>query len=161
GLAALSAIGMALLVALANPSVSAQPPGPELFAREPRTPMELWEAADYLIRTGQAKLAVPYLDRLQKTQPDDAAWIAIRDRYGPGSFLRLDSDPLTRPFARPFADALAAAVRRHVTNSDRLARYIAELTQTPAEQDYGIRHLREAGPYARPAPGAAPRRPGP
>src|SRR5262249_47507413 len=81
-LAALAAIGMALLVAPANPTVSAQPPGPELFAREPRTPMELWEAADYLIRTGQPKLAVPYLDRLQKSRPDDAAWIAIRDRYG-------------------------------------------------------------------------------
>src|SRR5262249_9498687 len=121
GLAALAAIGMALMVALANPTVSAQPPGPELFAREPRTPMELWEAADYLIRTGQAKLAVPYLDRLQKSRPDEAAWIAIRDRYGSGSFLRLDSDPLTRPFARPFADALAAAVHRYVTNPDRIA----------------------------------------
>src|SRR5947209_4919420 len=90
GVAALAGIGIALIVPLANPTVSAQPPGPELFAREPRTPLELWEAADYLIRTGQAQKAVPYLDRLQKSQPDDPAWIAIRDRYGPGSFLRLD-----------------------------------------------------------------------
>src|SRR6516165_12725342 len=78
-----------------GPAARAQVPGPELFAKEPRTPLELWEAADYLVRTGQAKRAVPYLDRLQKSRPDDAAWVAIRDRYGPGSFLRLDSDPLT------------------------------------------------------------------
>ncbi len=83
-------------------------PGPELFAREPRTPIELWEAADYLIRTGQAKKAVPYLDKFQKSRPDDATLVAVRDRYGAGSFLRLDDDPSTRPFARPLSDALAA-----------------------------------------------------
>ncbi|HZW30278.1 MAG TPA: hypothetical protein VFF52_06180 [Isosphaeraceae bacterium] len=160
GLAALAGIGIALMGALAGPTVRAQAPGPELFAREPRTPLELWEAADYLIRTGQAPKAVPYLDRLQKSQPDDAAWIAIRDRYGPGSFLRLDNDPVTRPFAQPFVDALAAAVRRYVANPDRIARFVAELTQTPEEQDYAVRHLREAGPYAVPTLVAALRRPG-
>ena len=62
----------------------AQAPGPELFAKEPKTPIELWEAADYLIRTGQAKKAVPYLDKFQKSQPDDATLVAVRDRYGVG-----------------------------------------------------------------------------
>ena len=41
------------LAAAAAP-LAGQAPGPELFAREPRTPIELWDAADYLIRTGQA-----------------------------------------------------------------------------------------------------------
>src|SRR5438067_1592635 len=112
GVATLTAIGIAPMVPLSGPSAMAQAPGPELFAREPRTPLELWEAADYLIRTGQAKKAVPYLDRLQKSRPDDATWVAIRDRYGPGSFLRLDDDPATRPFARPLVDALAVAAPR-------------------------------------------------
>ncbi|MFO0952077.1 MAG: hypothetical protein U0835_13205 [Isosphaeraceae bacterium] len=32
----------------------AQPPGPEIFARDPKTPLELWDAVDYLVRTEQA-----------------------------------------------------------------------------------------------------------
>ncbi|HKI20975.1 MAG TPA: hypothetical protein VKA15_23990, partial [Isosphaeraceae bacterium] len=60
-----------------SPAAQAQVPGPELFAKEPRTPLELWEAADYLVRTGQAKKAVPYLDKFVKSQPDDATLIAV------------------------------------------------------------------------------------
>jgi hypothetical protein len=143
-----------------NPSMASQPPGPELFAKEPKTPIELWEAADYLIRTGQAQKAVPYLEKFQRSQPDDATLVAVRERYGPGSFLRLDSDPVTRPFAKPLIDALAVASRRYATRPDRIARSIAELTSSPAEQDYAVRRLREAGPSAVPFLIDALRRPG-
>ena len=91
--------------------VWAQAPGPELFAKEPRTPLELWDAVDYLLRTSQAKKALPYIDRFLKSKPDDATLIAIRNRYGPGSILRLSDDPATRPFAQPLADAMAAAAQ--------------------------------------------------
>ena len=43
---------------------------------------------------------------------------------------------------------------------DRIARSIAELTQSPDEQDYAVRRLREAGPYAVPFLVDALRRPG-
>ena len=33
----------------------ARAPGPELFAKQPQTPLELWDAIDYLLRTGQTK----------------------------------------------------------------------------------------------------------
>ncbi len=147
------------LAAAAAP-LAGQAPGPELFAREPRTPIELWDAADYLIRTGQAQKAVPYLDKFQKAQPDDATLVAVRDRFGVGSFMRLDDDPATRPFARPLTDALAAAARRYATRPDRIAQFIAGLTQTPAEQEYALRRLWEAGPYAVPPLIEALRRPG-
>jgi hypothetical protein len=122
--------------------------------------MELWDAVDYLIRTAQAKKAVPYLDRFMKSRPDDATWIAIRDRFGLGSLMRLDEDPATRPFAQPAAEAFAAAARRHATNPQRIAQFIHELTGTPEEQDYALRRLREAGPYAVPPLVEALRRPG-
>ncbi|MHB1555861.1 MAG: HEAT repeat domain-containing protein [Isosphaeraceae bacterium] len=127
-----------------------QAPGPELFARDPKTPMELWDAIDYLTRTGQSRKAVPYLQRFQKANPDDAAYAAIRDRFGVGSFLRLDDDPSTRPFARSLGEAMAAATRRYAIQPDRVAEFIADLTRTPAEQDYAMRRLREAGAYAVP-----------
>jgi hypothetical protein len=147
-------------LAIATKPREAQAPGPELFAREPRTPVESWEAADYLIRTGQAEKAVPYLTRLQQSRPDDATWVAIRDRFGVSSFMRLDENPATRPFAQPLTAALAEAARRYATRPDRLARFVADLTQTPEEQDYALRRLWEAGPYAVPPLIEALRRPG-
>ena len=138
----------------------AQAPGPELFAKEPRTPLELWDAVDYLLRTNQAKKALPYIDKFMKSKPDDATLIAIRNRYGPGSILRLSDDAATRPFAKPLADAMVAAARKYATQPERITRFISELTQTPEEQDYAVRHLREAGPDAVPFLVEALARPG-
>ena len=88
-------------------------------SRGPRS--ELWDAVDYLVRTGQAKKAVPYLDKFMKSKPDDATLIAIRNRYGLGSILRLNDDPATQPFAEPLAKTLAAAARtvRDPARADR------------------------------------------
>jgi len=133
-----------------GPLAWTQAPGPELFAKDPRTPLELWDAVDYLLRTGQAKKALPYLDKFLKSQPDDSTLIAIRDRYGPGSILRLSDDPATRSFAKPLTEAMVAAARKYATRPERVARFITELTRTPQEQDYAVRHLREAGPDAVP-----------
>lgn len=126
----------------------AQVPGPELFAKEPRTPLELWDAIDYLLRTDQAKKALPYLDKFMKGKPDDTTLIAIRNRYGPGSILRLSDDASTRPFAKPLSEAMVVAARNYAMRPERIARFVAALTKTPHEQDYAVRRLREAGPDA-------------
>jgi HEAT repeat protein len=149
GLAALT-----LTLVLIAPGVStialAQAPGPELFAKEPSTPVELWDAIDYLLRTNQPKKALPYIDRFIKSKPDDATLISIRNRFGPGSVLRLNDDAETRPFAQPIVEAMVAAARKYATRPERIAQFVNELTKTPEEQDYAIRHLREAGPDAIP-----------
>lgn len=149
-----------LAISAVATTARAQAPGPELFAREPRTPVELWEAADYLVRTGQAAKAVPYLDRFLKAEPDDATMIAVRDRFGLGSFLRLDAEPATKPFARPLADRLAAAARRYASRPGEIDRLIRELLLSPAEREFALRRLWEAGPYAVPPMLAALRQPG-
>jgi HEAT repeat protein len=130
--------------------VRAQSPGPELFAREPKTALELWDAVDYLIRTGQAKKAAPYLDRFVKSKPTDIILMAIRNQYGSGSVLRLSDDPATRAFAKPLTEAMIEATRKYRARPERIAQFIIALRKTPAERDYAIRHLREAGPYAVP-----------
>ena len=149
GLRALSLI-LALVATTVGTTAFAQAPGPELFAKEPRTPLELWDAIDYLLRTNQGKKAVPFLDKFMKSKPDDTTLIVIRNRYGPGSVLRLNDHDATRPFAQSVADAMVAAARKYATQPERIARFIGELTKTPEEQDYGVRHLREAGPDAIP-----------
>ena len=135
--------------------VRGEGPGARAGARspsEPRTPLELWDAADYLVRTGQASKAVPYLDKFLKSQPDDATLLAIRDRYGPGSILRLDDDPETRPFAQPLVDDAGRRPRGGTRPGPSGSRGSSPtLTKTPEEQDYAVERLREAGPYAVPS----------
>lgn len=151
----------ALLLLLGLPiATRAQVPGPESFAQEPKTPKELWSAIDYLIRTGQAKKAVPYLDKFLKSQAGDQSFVEIRDRYGLGSVMRLGDDPATARYAELIAGKLIEATRRYATQPDRLRRFVTALTGSPEEQSYAISHLREAGPIAVPYVIEALNRPG-
>jgi HEAT repeats len=156
----LALVATTLSSQLGLPVVHAQVPGPELFAKDPKTPIELWDAIDYLIRTNQVKKAVPYLDKFVKSKPDDSTLVGIRDRFGYNTFLKLNDDPGTLPFAQPITQALIDATRRYAVQPDRIARFVAELTQTPEEQDYAVRRLREAGPFAIPPLVAALEKPG-
>ena len=134
----------------------ARPPAPEIFAPDPKTPLEFWDAADYLVRTGQAAQAVPYLNAFLKANPDDATLLEIRDRYGVGSILRLEDDPATRPFARPIADRLAQATRRNATRPERIERFIAALTKIAGRAGLRRRAAPGGGPVRRARPGAGP-----
>lgn len=127
-----------------------QMPGPETFVKEPETPLELWEMVDYLVRTGQVRQAVPYLDRFMKSELDDATLLQIRDRYGVGSVLRLDDYPETKPLAGPLHAKLAAASKRSATRAERIEKFVRALTLSSEEQQYAVERLREAGPYAVP-----------
>jgi hypothetical protein len=128
----------------------AQAPGPESFARTPETPPELWDAADYLVRTGQARQAVPYLKQFLKANPTDEQLLEIRDRYGVGSVLRLDDDAATRDLAAPLLARFNAAAQRQARDPGRLRRFVAALSGTAEEQQYAVEQLRRAGAHAVP-----------
>jgi HEAT repeat protein len=135
---------------LTAPPAVGQVPGPEIFHKDIKDPMELWDAADYLVRTGQAKHAVPFLEKFLKSNPSDETLIAIRDRYGVRSILNLEDHPETRHLAEQVANMLAAAARRNATDPDRIAKFVSALTKSPHEQEYAVERLKEAGPYAVP-----------
>lgn len=140
-------VGLALVP---GAGAMAQPPGPEVFAKPPVTPLELWDAADYLVRTGQSAQAVPYLKKFLAAGPDDATLLRVRDRYGVGSVLRLQDDPATSDLAAPLVDRLNAAGRRQATNPERIEQAIGMLSRSREEQDLGVEHLRQAGAYGVP-----------
>ena len=100
---------------LSLPAV-AQVPVPELFAKEPGAPLKLWDAIDYLLRTDQAKKALPDLDKFLKSRPDEVTLISIWNRYGAGPNLRLSDNDLTRPFAIFLAEAMVASARKSQSN---------------------------------------------
>ena len=136
-----------------------QVPGPEIFGNPPKTPLELWDAIDYLTRTGQAKQAVPYLNAFMKANPDDAMLLRIRDDFGVVSILRLVDDPATRPVVKTLVDRLTEASLKHARDPERIARAIQALMKSASEQKYAVVRLREAGAYAVPALIAALNRP--
>lgn len=149
------AVGAATLaVALGGgfvpPSVRAQAPGAELFAKPPQTPLEYWDAVDYLVRTGQPGQAAPYLQAFLQANPDDATLLQIRDRYGVGSVLNLADYPETRPQAESLLNRFNEAARRQARDPERLRRFVAALTGSQTEQRYALENLRPAGPYAVP-----------
>ncbi len=125
-------------------------PASDIFVKPPTTPMEFWDAADFLIRTGQVKQAVPYLNGFLKSNPDDETLVQIRDHYGARSILQLDQYPETRPLAAKVIPLLNAAARRHATRPERMERFINALTKSREEQMYAVDRLSEAGPYAVP-----------
>jgi hypothetical protein len=151
GLALAAALGLGgAVVALPAGPARAQAPGPESFAKAPETPLELWDAADYLVRTGQARQALPYLRQFLRGNPADAQLLEIRDRYGAGSVLRLQDDPATADLAAPLLERFNAAAGRQARDPERLRRFVAGLTGTTEEQRYAIDELRRAGPHAVP-----------
>jgi HEAT repeat protein len=130
-------------------------PNPHRFAKDPRnlerwTPLELWDAVDYLMRVGEPDQAATFLAAFLARRPDDATLLEVRDRYGVGSILRLQDSPATRARARPLLNLLAEASRREATNPSRLRRLANALAATPQEQDYAVERLREARALAVP-----------
>jgi hypothetical protein len=144
------ALGLVLGAAWVTNEARAQVPGPEIFGKPPTTPMELWDAVDYLVRTGQAKQAVPYIEKFLDSRPEDEALLQVRDRFGAGSFLRLQDHAPTRKFAEPLVQKIGEASRRQATKPERIAGAIAALTKSREEQDYGVSRLRDAGPFGVP-----------
>ena len=126
-------------------------PPPPSFGRQPVTPLEVWEVADYLIRVGQPEQAAPYIKRFLDANPDDATLLRVRDEAGPGSILRLGDSPATAPYAAPLIDRIGQAAVRAATDPARLERFVANLRLSREEQLYAVDRLREAGPYAVPA----------
>src|SRR5260370_32086453 len=86
-------LALAAAVAVSVATVSAQQPGPETFGKTPTTPVEIWDAADYLVRTGQAAQAVPFVKKFIQSKPDDATLLQERDRFCAKSILRLQDYP--------------------------------------------------------------------
>ncbi len=133
-----------------KPAPPPRVPSP-IYTKTPTTPIEFWDAADYLMRTGQAEDAVPYLNQFLQSNPDDATLLEVRDRYGAKSIFLLQDNRATRAFAEPIVQKMAEASRRHSTNPERIARFIGGLMKSQEEQDYAVERLREAGPFAIPA----------
>ena len=154
------AVAASLVLFVVPHQMYAQPPGPERFAVPPKTPIDLWGAIDYLVQTGQSAQATVYLKKFIDVNPTDSDLLAIRDRYGVRSFLRLAHLPATKAQAVVLIGRMNEASKRQAGNPARLAQAVDSIPRSREEQAYAVEQLREAGPFGVPVLVDALRRPG-
>lgn len=146
------AVGAVLLL-IAIPAHGQSPnsgvPGAEMFARA-KTPIDLWEAVDYLIRAGRADEASSFLQRFIAAKPDDQTLLKIRDDFGLDSILRLADHPATRGSAELVMSQVKAAATKVERDPTRLARLIDQLNKSGEERALAEQALRRVGPRAVP-----------
>ncbi|HEY1381060.1 MAG TPA: hypothetical protein VGF55_29950, partial [Gemmataceae bacterium] len=125
----------------------------------PRTPAEWFTALEFEENTGQYESALFYLRGFLAANPTDKDFTAIERDRGFAAFLRLrnvhwSTDPKLdaegRQLAEQAVEKATAAVRRELSDPQRIARYIRNLTASPEERAYAITELQRSGAAAMP-----------
>src|SRR5262249_24577059 len=133
----------------AQPSGRSDQPYRDYF-RKPETPQEYWAALNYEIAVGKYNLAAQELKGFLGKNPSDEDLLGIEEKEGLSSFLRLLAIPELRQDAKPLVERVTAAAKRLRRDPERIARFVKNLSATPAERACALRELQKAGPVAVP-----------
>jgi CheY-like chemotaxis protein len=127
------------------------------FFKPPETALEYWAALKFEIDVGKYDLALEYLKgflgknpKMKSVAVTDEELVQIEAADGMSSFLRLLTIPQLREEAKPLLERVSAAVKRHVSDPERLKKYVQNLNATPEERVYAIGELKRSGPAAVP-----------
>jgi CheY-like chemotaxis protein len=127
------------------------------FFKKPENAMEFWAALNFEISVGKFDLALEYLKgfmgkdtKTRSPAATDQELVDIEEAEGMSIFLRLLQIPQLRDEAKPLLERVNAAVRKHVGDPGRIAKYIKNLSATPEERAYAIVELRRSGAAAVP-----------
>jgi CheY-like chemotaxis protein len=127
------------------------------FFKRPENAMEFWAAMNFEIGVGKFDLALEYLKGFMGKDPKtrspavtDQELVDIESAEGMSTFLRLLQIPQLREEAKPLLERVNAAIKKHLGDPARIAKYIKNLSATPEERAYAIIELRRSGPLAVP-----------
>lgn len=127
------------------------------FFKKPENAMEFWAALNFEIGVGKLDLALEYLKGFVGKDPKtrspaatDQELVDIEEAEGMSIFLRLLQIPQLRDEAKPLLERVTAAVKKHVGDAGRIAKYIKNLSATPEERAFAITELRRSGAAAVP-----------
>ncbi len=122
-------------------------PGLESFAVPPKTPFELVEAIDYLIRVGHEAQALPLAQKLTNASPDAETLLEIRNQIGSAKLLTMQSsqNPQLNALMVKFADSVAQASTQLTTDKGRIRRLIAQLSASKEESELASERLSRLG----------------
>jgi len=149
--------GMAVALAVGRQSASyAQPAAPPAGIEdaiepespllvEPKTPEEIFNAVDLMVRLARPKLARRYLEQFMKAKPNVAILLTLRDEHGPAIFLKLANIKELRPLSTQLLKRVNEAFRRQGADPKRLDALIAALSKSVEEREVALIALRSAG----------------
>lgn len=140
------------LLAVAAPALAQTDPD---IPRQPKTPNEFWRALQFEVAVGKYDLAAQYLKGLLASNPTDKDYVAIEEKEGISSFLRLrnvekwsDNLKLNTDAKQNVEDLISKAteaVRRFRTDPERIARFTRNLSASPEEREYAFNELLKSG----------------
>jgi CheY-like chemotaxis protein len=127
------------------------------FFKPPENAIEFWAAMNFEIGVGKFDLALDYLKGFMGKDPKtrspavtDQELVDIEQAEGMSAFLRLLQIPQLRAEAEPLLDRVNAAVKKHLGDPARIAKYIKNLSGSPEERAYAVIELKRSGPLAVP-----------
>jgi CheY-like chemotaxis protein len=126
------------------------------FFKKPKTPAEYWDALKFEIEVGKYDLAALLLrGMLTKSLPTDRDLVELEEKDGMIAFLRLrnipkwSEDPKLQKQAEKDVEELiklvTVAVKKHLSDPKRIAKYVKNLNATPEERDFALKELYRPG----------------
>ena len=128
-------------------AVAQEPPPPK--------PVDYYKSARDLIFSGKLDLAVEQLRAFKESNPTDKDFIEIEAKYGASTFLKLrnvvkwEDNPTADAAAKKLVDEIIdksiEVNKRLIRDPARVARFVRNLSATPAERDFATDQLKLAG----------------
>jgi CheY-like chemotaxis protein len=144
--------GIVCVVALLLPSATIAQEEPATkspldspFLVEPKSPADLFEAAQISAKLARPALARQYIEKLLEVADDDAL-LEIREQFGAAELLRLAAIDSLHPASRTLLQRSNAAFRTQSEDPARVRGLIQNLTGTPSERAVALASLRAGGP---------------
>jgi CheY-like chemotaxis protein len=112
---------------------------------EPETPEKIFDTVVLLIDLARPGLARQYLEQLMAAEPDDDTLLRMRDKHGPGLFIKLSNIEALQPLSMRLLERVNAAFGRWADDPQRIETLISELNGTVREREAAIFQMRNIG----------------
>ncbi|MDA0834204.1 MAG: hypothetical protein O2955_12175 [Planctomycetota bacterium] len=118
---------------------------------EPTDPEKVFDAVLLMMDLGRMNLAKSYLVKFLKGQPDDETLLAIRQKHGPATFLKLSNLEAMQPASLQLLDMINQATMRTANDPERVKELFQQLLKDDSvDRRAAIQQLRVAGARAMP-----------
>lgn len=119
---------------------------------EPKTPEELFEATVLMVDLARPEVAKLYLSKFMESDPQDELLLALREKHGPGVFLKLSNIRELQPQSIELLDRNNAAFTRFARDPNRLDALLKDLVSgTGAQRTVAQHQMQTAGIHVVPA----------
>ncbi|MCE9532994.1 MAG: hypothetical protein K8T89_18000, partial [Planctomycetes bacterium] len=125
------------------------------FYKKPSNPPEFWRALQFELSVGKYDIAATHLSGLINSMPKEAELLAIEQKFGLISFLRLrnverwsrnkEADKVARDQVETLINLVSVALKKELTDPVRITKFAKNLSATPEESAFALKELLRSG----------------